>query len=223
MYQHDIPKLPTPITRNSYVDLVFDIGLEYSHGYDTIVMSVEIGDAFVLYKGNRSPFIPTAHTNFEIMNQLVPQEYSIELAHITTVTVAKFNETGGYQSTRNAISNTENCYIAKMEFEIFEVIDFHINRSNFITVFGNLLPHTNQKHLGSVFWDLSKAICLDYTLMQMNPYTLILGTILLNKHGKLKAVSDNKYRMFQTLLTHIVEEYELTYSDVIHAYKQVKS
>src|SRR3972149_10462552 len=104
MYQRDIPRRPIVINRAQFVDEVFDLGQKYKHGCDTIMNAVEIGDYFVSFIGPRVPYMGPMTEGImnsklgmkELIQDLVPQEYSIELAHVVTIMAAKINEDKGY-------------------------------------------------------------------------------------------------------------------------------
>lgn len=164
MYQRDIPRLPIQISREKFVDLVFDIGREYCHEYNSIVASVILGDKFVTYTGPRKPFIDGLSEHLsgfrgpsspEIINELVPQIYSEELAHVVTVLVAKHNEDNGYQYTNEAIVDTENRYIVKMEWEIAMIIGFRIDTNNFVTAISYIIWSIYESELNKLKTELN--------------------------------------------------------------------
>lgn len=262
MYQRDIAKLPVPIDRTDFIELVFDIGREHRHGYDTIVASVQIGDWFVNYKGERNCLRPLTNqerliveeekleisrkTNIryfdmssdvedecinkvvsqrqqdEIMDKLVPQVYSTELACVVTLIACKCNEdfNSGYCHTDAAVSDTMNCYVVKMEWEIFDLLGFGFKVYNFISLIGTFLE---TPQLGSVFWDISKDICLNQPLLTKNPQTVVLALLILGRRGQLRAVHKHKERMFQETMKKLAHEYELDIRSVLQAYIQNKT
>jgi len=264
MYRREIPKLPIPISRDNFVELVFDLGRENSHGYDTIIAAVQIGDYFVSYSGDRVPFRPLSQAEknlFEIqekrfgwqlnetildlgdemklmndilanrdritfMDELVSQIYSVELAHVVTVISVKCNEDfdSGYDSIKDAASDTENSYVKKMEWEIFTLLGFKFKVYNFITVIGILLIRNNEHppRLGPVFWDISKEICLNRNLLTKDPRTIVLGILLLGRAGKLHAIHTHRERIFHELMKKLAHEYELNLSEVLQAYITLK-
>ena len=265
MYRRDIPKLPTPISRDEFVELVFILGRENSHGYDTIVAAVQIGDHFISYSQPRIPYrkltptekmqlkrkkrrfkqifgIKILNLNVEamltkkmlndrgpgtFMDELVPQIYSIELAHVVTVIAAKCNEDFyGYQSTRRAIEDTENCYVQKMEWEIFDILGFGFKVYNFISIIGLLLMevHNTEQppHLSSVFYDISKDICLSPELLAKNPWSIVLGVFLLGRAGKLRALRLHRERIFHETMKKVAHEYELDVAQLLRAYIKLK-
>jgi hypothetical protein len=229
MYQRDIPHLPIKIDRDQFVEIVFYLGLIHRHGYDTIVASVQLGDTFVSdpkiqlqdtanYE-IQSTTICDQSNQVEIMNEPVPRIYSNELAHTVTVIAAKANEDYGYMNIKDAIIDTENSYVLKIEREICVMLNFHVKIHNFITTIGVLLYDKVQHPLlGSEFWDISKQICMDPVLLKMTPRTLILGLIILFRHKKLRASHDNRKRIFTDTMMQISKEYELDLSDVLKEY-----
>lgn len=273
MYQRDIPKLPKIITRDEFVNIVFDLGQRYQHGYDTIVASVQLADYFVSFKELRHPFIllnksekislesvckrnphlTKIRGNFSVhkyrdllltspfkeqveqntfMNELVPQVYSIELAYVVTVIIAKYNEDDRYKWTDDAVADTNNRYVIKMEWEICMLLNFHIKINNFITLIGDIIWHTlteEQKYSSplsfrfhSMFFDLSKEICMNQSLLAKDSKVIVMGCILLHKMGKLRAVRTNKERLFNEVMVKISKEYEVDISDLLHAYIKLK-
>lgn len=265
MYSRDMPKLPVSISRNEFVELVFSLGYENSHGYDTIVATVQLGDYFVSYSGPRTPYreftsiernllrdrrrqlkciqgtldfatesrlvdeILAARTEHTFMDECVSQIYSVELAHIATIIVAKYNEDfgSGYRFTNKAISDTVNCYVRKMEWEILTLIGFKPKVYNFISVIGALIMEVNKLEyppvLGTVFLDISKDVCLDKELLSKDPWTVVLGLIILAQKGKLRALRLHRERVFRETMKAIAREYELEFEDVIRAYIELKT
>ena len=225
MHQRDIPKLPTKIDRKEFVDIIFDLGLSSMHGYDTIVAAVQLGDKFVSYSGPRISFndIQSGSSDIDIMNQPVPQEYSTELAHVVTIITCKVNEDNGYMDIKEAIYETCNSYVAKIEWEICILFDFNLKVNNFITLIGALVCHKKDEPitLNSAFYDLSKQICSNLELLNMNPFTVVAGILILAKHGKLRASHDNKERIFSNMMIQLSKEYEVELSDVLREYKSL--
>lgn len=262
MFQRDIPKLPIPISRDIFVDLVFDLGRENSHGYDTIIAAVQLGDYFVSFTGSRviyrklvevekdtynvkktalKRFLDLRDLDYRqkgeiideilmerkrtFMDEPVPQVYSIELAHVVSVIAAKCNEDFSGYRTREAIFETDNCYIIKMEWEIFSIIGFRLKVCNFITVIGSIIEEIlgseKSPYLGSQFRDISREVALDPKLLAINPRTLVLGMILLG--NRLKALRTYRERIFSKTITNLVQEYELKVEDVLQAFIRIKS
>lgn len=267
MYRSSVPHLPVEISREEFVELVFDLGRIHSHGYDTIVASVELGDYFVSFPGPREPFIEltneekarirtekirakreihllggksdfglearitakiiAARTVKTFLDEPVPQIYSIELAHVVSVIVAKYNETAGYRKTTIAMADTENRFIVKMEWELLLLIGYKPKVSNFMTLIG-LITNKDQysrefRHLSSVFWDLSKEICLNRELLNKDPWTLVMGIFLLGRMGKLRALRTNRERKFRQFIVQLAKEFELDLSELLQAYIQARS
>lgn len=236
MYQRDTPKLPIPIPRNEFVELVFDIGYQYMHGYDSIVSAVQIGDYFVSYTGQRSSYCKfspedqpeksmkeTIEKTF--MDELVPQVYSVELAYVVTVLSGKYNEDFGYRNISRASFDTENSYVMKMEREIFEILWAEFRVYNFITIIGLLVAKDKNypPRLARVFFEIAKDVCMDQKLLSMNPWTVVIGIILLGRAGKLKAVRTDRERIFWDLIQTLSAEYDLDDKDILNAYIKMKS
>lgn len=251
MYQRDIQFLPIKITREEFVNIVFDIGLQYCHGYDTIIAAVQIGDKFVsTIKDNtcdisipidKDGYISSSNddnasyddddedifaTNDELQvnkcaNSLSITEryYSNELAYTTTVLVCKANEDDGYKSIETAVTDTGNGYVYILEWEICHVIGFNVKINNFMTFIGRLLDIIGiTSVLPSVFWDLSKDICMNIELLKINPLTILIGCILLNHMGKLKAIRTNKERVFHNIMVQVSKEYEIDLEELLRKY-----
>src|SRR5205085_5915401 len=210
MYQREEQFDPIEIDREEYVNIVFDLGLLHCHGYDSIIAAVEIGDKFVISPKNDT-------------NDIIARHYSSELAHITTVLASKANEDEGYIFTKKAVNDTNNGLVYKMEWEICRSIGFHIKIDNFITFIGKTLHLTGTPIvLSSVFWDLSKDICMNRELLSMDPFTILTGCLLLNKMRKLRAIKSNKQRVFFEIMSQMAHEYELDLNDVLQAYINIK-
>jgi len=220
MYKRNIPHLPEKINRCEFVNIIFDIGLEYQHGYDTLMIAVEIGDYFVSYDGPRESLMKKSSKN--MIRNPAPQEYSKELAYVTTVIAAKYNEDNGYDLIENATIDTENSYVRKMEWEICMILGFTIKNRNFITLIGSLSLVNPPKLLGSMFWDLIKDICMNQSLMKINPITILLGCFLLHKRGKLRAFYTNKVRNFMTIMTKTAYIYDVPLSNLLKNYCLLK-
>lgn len=213
MYERDTPHLPNAITREEFVDHVFDLGLRHYHSYSTCIAAVQLGDQFVTFTGKLIPFINESFPD----NECVPQIYSLELAYITTVILAKYCEDWGYKCTKQAVIDTDNSYVIKMEWEICRMVDFHIKINNFMTVMGELLwDDTKQWH--PMFWDLSKEVCLNPILLSTRPDVLILGILLLWHNKSLKAMRSYKERIFRDTMICIAHEYEVTLEELLRAY-----
>ncbi len=200
MYQRDVHVIPIEILRDEFVNIIFDIGLEYYFGYDTLITAVEIGDKYV---------------NFD------HQYYSDELAHAVIVIASKANEDDHYTSL-NAKIDTNNGYVISLEWKVCEILGFHIKNNNFITFICKFLNPLTKPTLGSVFWDLSKDICMNPKLLSMDPLVILTVCILLNKIGKLRAIQNNKKRVFSTIMDQISFEYDININDLLKKYIEIK-
>ena len=215
MHKHKLYILPKPIKRNKYVKLVFDLGLQHDHDVSTMISAVIIGDEFISYKGVRIPYIPKNNGKYcDMLVETVPPFYSKELAYVTTVLSAKMNEDKGYKNTNDAIFDTENYYIVKIEWEVLFILNFHVKISNFIIMMYNIIAPQNRR-FADYFWDLSREICLDEKLLYTSEKTVILACALLSRNNKLRAVKKCKKRMFKCCLEQLSYEYEVDMSDII--------
>lgn len=179
-------------------------------------------------EGRITDVILSARNPKTFMDELVPQVYSNELAHVVTVLVAKYNEDfhHGYRSINLAVFDTGNYYVRKMEREICTMMGFNLKVHNFISVIGALIIDYDAKvfrRLGSVFWDISREICLNQKLLSLNPLNVALAIFLLGRAGKLRALRTNRERKFRKLMKTIAREYELDVSDVVRSYIQLHS
>lgn len=204
MYACDNVLAPKSISRAAFVEKCFDLGLEFDHGYNTIIAAVNIGDDFCSF--NRPwkicDWIETVkNEEYEIDDYIlklpVQQIYSVELAHVVTLLTAKIHEDDGYCFSNFCVQALENRYIYKLEWELCFMFNFHFPlKPNYITILyktinsNDISPVLNKK-----FWYLSKEICLNKSLMQMNPFAILLGIILL--HRKNKLIADIKFRAWK--------------------------
>jgi hypothetical protein len=226
MYERDIPHVPSEVTREEFVHHVFDLGFRYYHSYSTCIGTVELGDKFVSFTGARTPHTSTLFPD----NECVPQIYSLELAYITTVILAKRYEDHGYKSTKQAITDTDNSYIIKMEWEICQILNFHITINNFMTTMGELLwdGTSNVSDVNNIlpwhpmFWDLSKEVCLNRSLLSARPHTLILGIMLLWNSGSLRAMRSYKQRIFRDTMMRLAYECEVPLEELLRGYITIK-
>lgn len=236
MYQREIAKLPTEISREDFVEKIFDLGFDQNHEYDTIMLAVQIGDFFVKYDGHRIP-----HTSWKrkeivesklskrdprcdpdgIADILAIQKYSDELVHTVTAIASDYNEDDGYDIAKANV-NCNNGYVFKLEWEICSILEFHIQPRNYIRAIGQLIYHKHQyekiRHLAPIFWDLSKDICLNHQLTIMNPNTVLLGIVMLYKRKRLSAIRKYRCRRFSTLFKNLAREYELPIGKILQAY-----
>ncbi|MEM2986521.1 MAG: hypothetical protein QXV60_00270 [Nitrososphaerota archaeon] len=191
------------IHREEFINIVFNIGLDCSHQYDTIVSSVILGDKFVALKNIG---------------------YSVELAHVVSVLLAKYKEDFGYSNTIDAIINTGNRKIIQLEWDVFSSMKYKIYYPSFINIFYILVLFCDPKYtLGTLFWEISKQVCEDPKLLySTNPKTIVLAVILLYQRGKLKAVRDNKMRMFKELIERLSYEYQVHQTLIIKKYIELK-
>lgn len=177
MYNRNIKHDIKLVDRNSFVDLVFDIGLSYDNCYGTIMTAIEISDKYVDIKKT---------------------DYSTELAHVAIVVSAKFYEDMDYLSIREAAEIVDNGIVFSIEHEILDCIQFKIPENKFISLIGTILSNYNikeNKHklLGKDFTYITKNICKDKTLLYMDPMTILIGLVILNKFSK-TAIFQQKYK-----------------------------
>ena len=255
MYQRNIPRLPKIISREAFVDRIFDLGQQYQHGYDTIMTAVEIGDFFITYKGKRVSHLgqfseltnqPSANTNSvgprepsvdlvkenqrKLMIMCVPQVYSEELAYVVTVISACANEDHNYSYSDivDAASEVQNGYVYKMQWEICAALKFYVRPNNVITLLGRIIwaiyapkPDTNNiyvPHMGTTFWDLARTICMKKSFLSINPITIVIGAILLQRHGKLRPIRENRERRLITIMNKLAREYEVSLADLVRVF-----
>ena len=70
--------------------------------------------------------------------------------------------------------------------------------------------------LSSAFLDLSKEVCMNQILLDMSPFTVLAGILLLG--GKLRATMINRRRLFQEIMLKIAYEYEVSITDLLRSY-----
>jgi hypothetical protein len=222
MYQWQIPKLPTEINRDHFVKNVFDISNDYNHGFSSMVQAIIIGDDFVNHKEQRTPYIFQDKDITDEFNELSAQIYSDELASVVVLITGKLNEDDGYTKTKQAIYDTNNIYVVKIENEIYKLYNFNLKIDNFISVLGKLNSslQTNLQ-LSNMFVDLCKIICMNKSLLYCNPATIILALFILNKKKKLSIMKNYRYKIFETLLCNISLIYDIPIDNILTSYRNL--
>ena len=220
MYQWQIPKLPKEINRDQFVKKVFDISNEYNHGFDSLVQAIIIGDDFVNNKTHRIPYIFRDKDITDEFNALSEQIYSDELACVVVLITGKLNEDIGYIKTKQAIYDTNNIYVMKMENEIYNLYNFNLKIDNFMSVLGKLNSslQTNLE-LSNMFIDICRIICMNKSLLYCKPCVIILSLCLLNKKKKLSIMKNYRYKIFETLIINISLIYDISIDNVLSSYK----
>jgi hypothetical protein len=155
-----------------------------------------------------------------ILLEVVPQCYSVELAYVVTVLIGKFNEDNGLRFTKTAIDEVENCYIQKMEWEIYFLLHHTIRVDNFVTTMCNCLGDRvrSQRILPSVLFDICWDICLNETVLGMSHRTIITAIIVLGRRKQLTSVTKHRERRFAAIMLKLSEEYEIDYPHILQAY-----
>jgi len=230
MYKRDIPHIPDVISRTKFVDEIFQLGLMLGNGYDTLINAVMIGDKFVSFIGERSPYKCYKENNrdklteeqIKIINELVPQEYSKELAHVSLVISSNYIDDWGY-SIEDAANELTNGYVYKMQWEICMIHNFHFSNNNFLTNLFTLIDYNDTNNISDMFWDLTKNICMDISLLYASHSIIIIAFIILIKHNKLRARRDYHERIFQNIMIRASQEYEIPLNSILHAYITYKS
>ena len=220
MYQWQIPKLPTEISRDQFVKKVFDISIQYNHGFDSLVQAIIIADDFVNTKEERHPYIFQDKDINKEFNELSAQIYSEELASVVVLITGKINEDNGYIKTIQAIYHTNNVYVMKMENEIYNLYNFNLKIDNFMSVLGKLNSslQTNLE-LSNMFIDICRIICMNKSLLYCKPCVIILSLCLLNKKKKLSIMKNYRYKIFETLIINISLIYDISIDNVLSSYK----
>lgn len=197
LYKRDIVKPLTIIGRKQFIDLIFEIGNDNNHGYDTILLSVKIGDDYI--KNNC-------------------KEYSIELAHVITILAAKYNEDIGYKHIILAADNTNNYIVHGLEIEVWKSINFQFTHNPFIKILYIII---GKQQLHSSFNEILKDVCYNQDIFELsdnNPKLLLFGLIILFKHNKLSSLQKYKERIFQELVLIVSKEYEIKPEDFLKTY-----
>lgn len=226
MYERDVARPPRPVSRVDFVREVFQIGAEYNFGYDTLISAVVLGDRFVHMRGRRIPYRRLGtrmkedkryHAGF--MNTLAEQIYSIELAHVVcTITGGSLDDVAdvaGY-NIMNAVSQCDNAYLYKLQWEVCIVSHFTIRSNNYLTLMADLVWRARLNDspgtVSSMFFDLSLMICLNRRLLGTNPLTILLACIMLAKRGRLAARRYHRRRIFLQTLSKVSKEYGIPFS-----------
>jgi hypothetical protein len=195
---HDIP-------RDLFVKRIFEIGSQYNHAYDTGIIAVNVGDAYVMR---------------------TQTSYSEELLYTVLVLAAKLNEDAGYRSIGQANIELENNFAHALEWHIFHTLDCHIPRNTYIDDLNKfmsvLYPGSWMLQLGTVFKYLSQDICCEPTLLEARSVSIMCASILLRKKGKLKATQEAKEQKFLTIMSTTAREWEFTLSQLLRAYIEHK-
>lgn len=214
IYKRHIPHMPKKIKRDEFISIVFEIGFRNGHSCDTVMIAVKIGDYFISYKGSRTSYCGSS--NDPIMLDIVPQYYSEELAYTVSILSAKFNEDGGcYNKTSIAAFDTNNYYVYKMEWEIFEVLDYHIKPYNIIPY----IDFNFQPGFRPWIRDFCQHICL--YAPDWKPTTVIIAMIILSKYKTPSFIKKNRQRRFLNLAQKISHEYEISLSDFFISYIKI--
>lgn len=165
----------------------------------------------------------------KIADILCDQIYSYELIYTATAIAADYNEDNGY-NIDHANIDCNNAYVYKLQWEICKLLNFTICPVNYLQLIGRILCINNpdeskcNKHLAPIFWDLSKFVCLDYKLCNINPITVLLGIIILYKRGRLMVIKEHRFRKFMMIVKMLSYECETSNLEVIRAYiKSTKS
>ena len=229
MYLREIPRLPETVPREEFVKEIFDLGLRLGYGCDSLVAAVEVGDRFVSFEGPRVPYTSykkgrrdrLSPSQVEMLSNVVPQVYSIELAHVSAVISTDIGEDDRY-SIDQVANELENGYVYKMQWEICMMNNFSIHSRNFITLMTPLIWDPEVR-VSQMFWDLSRAICMDKTLLNANPITVVAAIICLAKRGRLRAAREYRERIFKEVIVQVGKEYEIPVSDLLKAFTSTMS
>jgi hypothetical protein len=229
MYLRDIPHLPKIISRREFVEIIFDLGLKWEYGCDTLIMAVQIGDRFVSCENIRKPYTrykkkyrkKLTSEQLELLTDLVPQVYSKELAYVVFVISSNYNEDWGYcmEDVANELSNG---YVYKMQWEVCMVHNFYISRENFFTHLFSLIDY-DKYNISGMFWDLTRHVCMNKSLLYSNPSVIISAIIILARNDRLRAKKDHRERIFQNIIMRSSQEYEIPLDEFLQAYIKSKS
>lgn len=216
MYARDIPRLPESVSREVFVNTLFDIGLLYQCSCDTLLSAVTIGDAFVSHKFSIPPHRLIANPlltpdKADILNQPLPQTYSIDLAHVSLCISSSIHEESCY-SIDDASRDLDNIIVYKLQWEVCLMFKFCIPTPKIVKLLA-ILGY-------GLTWDLSKDIALDKSLLYSNPYALLLGVKLLGRN--VSANTKRRYRLFKECFLQISSDYELDISDLLLSYSNLR-
>jgi len=157
-----------------------------------------------------------------IMDELVEQIYSVELAHVVTVIGAKYNEEfgRGYRTIRKAAGEVENCYVNKMEIEIIKIIGFTYKMWTFVNIIEEIMG--NDK-IGGVFGHIFKDICKNKKVLDMKPVTIVMGIYMVGGKDRLRATESYRFGRFKEIVEKMGKEYEVKIEDILKTYIKLKT
>lgn len=231
-YRRDIPDLPEVISRQEFVEELFDVSFLNSLSYDTTILAVQLADFFVNFIGKRKIYTGWKRKNksserhprydpYEIADNISHQIYSIPLLHTCLAIASAYYD--DIYTIEMANIKTNNAYVFKLEWELCSMCDFTIKPNSYFKIIDLLLNHipinNNTKDLGSTFFDLTKTICLNKELLNVNPFTIILAVKMLFRRKKLKCYNESKFGRFVKLFYLVSVCYDLSITDLIRTFK----
>lgn len=146
------------------------------------------------------------------------QGYHLEVVHACLNLVAKSREDHSYFVTHKSISETCCLGIPEWEWKVGSHFNFYFAAPNFLKVFSSTAGTEGKFH--SVFFDLTKQVCLNKSLLEVSPEALTLGVLLLAKKKKLSALKLNRERKFVEICFKMCFEFDVEPEEFISAVKQ---
>lgn len=211
MYVRDIPHLPTIISRKQFVDTIFEVGIDATQGYDTMLLAVTVGDAFV---GSANTSVCTwcqRGSSEDFMQAPVPRVYSTELAHVCLVISGKVNH-DRYNRIQRAADNTGNGIVYKLEWEIVMSCHFYIPQPPLLTCWRYLTPGTEINFESEIIREIG------YYGLSANPFAVFLAIKMLHRAGRLRSDRLDRENQFLRRMDYIAKELEVSIDAVLRAY-----
>lgn len=220
MYIRDTIKTPQQIERNAFVEEIFYLGTLYQHSYDTILMSVKIGDSFC-----NSDREVKLWTNEKIKLKTPSEKiYSNELAHVCTVIASNINEDcgHGYRSILSAAKQLENNFVHKLFCELCLFFDYKFPREFIMTSIIEVLGY--KPEYKSLYLEITKDICeLSLNTKEKSivkqPKQMSLVILWLLKQKKLSATTRLRKSKFIELILLIHEEFQIEIPTILREFK----
>lgn len=232
MYQRQIPRAPKKITRDVFIDMIFELGKTYEYGYDTIMGAIELADKFMLIIEPRTSYhehIKVKHKyrihdrykgQMDFLIAPIEQYYSPELVVVTLTLAGKSNEDDAH-SISYALTFVENYYIIKMEWEVANCFGYYIRVKNIITDIGLIIGENAD--LASIFGEIAQDVCRIPKWWTISSVTIIMATLYLYQNNKLHAVTVDKVKRFRNFIKVMAEETETSTSTVLDTYINISN
>lgn len=186
------------LTRDEFVKLLIDLMMDHDCELHTLLTATIIADQYI---------------------DTTEQTYSENLLAVSANLASKCCEERPFSlRMRSELVNLERTICAQRQF-VFP-------RHNILTLISYLLGlriEFTHPQLHADFRYLTFALCLNKSLLQANPLTVLAACVMLHRHGKLPIVELGRTASFTRLTQRISYEYELpldaVYRGFIHHYR----